>query len=66
MHALLHTRPAGFGSVEEGIEWQSVSRVIVGVQGQTLFMIQRQDECHTERHVSADIDPGDPGPLYFK
>lgn len=22
MHALLHTRPTGFGSVEEGIEWQ--------------------------------------------
>ena len=22
MHALLHTRPIGFGSVEEGVEWQ--------------------------------------------
>ena len=22
MHALLHTRPIGFGSIEEGIEWQ--------------------------------------------
>lgn len=22
MHALLHTRPIGFGSIEEGVEWQ--------------------------------------------
>jgi len=31
MHALLHTRPAGFGSVEEGIEWHVKTNAIRNV-----------------------------------
>jgi hypothetical protein len=38
----------------------------LGRLGKNFIMIQRQDQRNTERHVGADIDPSDPGPLYFR
>lgn len=31
-----------------------------------LIVIQRQDQCNTEPHVSTNIDSSDPGPLYIR